>query len=170
MDCSVARTSIFRSVDGELSVREQEQLQGHVDACASCNRQLKILLLPRRIGRVLPAFEASPFFFQRLRAQLAESQSLTIWQFVLGLSRQMVPALAVLTLVLVSVFAYSQLGTTDGDVYQAYDMIFMSGDRPARMVIAEPDDDITEEAVLRSIAEDDSPQTFGVEPGDAPRN
>jgi hypothetical protein len=169
MDCAAARTSIFRSVDGELSVREQEQLQGHTDACASCSRQLKLLLLPRRIGRVLPAFEVSPFFYQRLRAQLAESQSLTISQFVLGLSRQMVPALAVLTLVLVSVFFYSQIGTTDGDVYQAYDMIFMSGDRPARMVIAEPDD-ITEEAVLRSIAEDDSSQTFGVELGDAPRN
>jgi hypothetical protein len=157
-------------VDGELSIPEQEQLQGHLDACASCSRQLKLLQLPRRIGRVLPAFEASPFFYQRLRAQQAESQSLTIWQFVLGLSRQMVPALAVLTLVLVSVFAYSQLGATDGDAYQAYDMIFMSGDRPVRMVIAEPDGDITEEAVLRSIVEDDSPQTPGDEPGDAQRN
>jgi Putative zinc-finger len=169
MDCAAARTSIFRSLDQELNVWESEQLQIHLAECPSCARQMKLLLLPRRIGRALPAFEPSPFFYQRLRAQLAESQSITIWQVVLGLSRQLVPALAVVTLVLVSVFAYSQLGTTDVDVYQAYDMIFMSGDRPYRMVIADQDD-ITDEAVLRSIAEDDSPPTFGVESGDRPRN
>ena len=170
MDCAAAGTSIFRSLDQELNVRESEQLQIHLAECPSCARQMKLLLLPRRIGRALPVFEPSPFFYQRLRAQLAESQSITIWQVVLGLSRQLVPALAVVTLVLVSVFAYSQLGTTDVDVYQAYDMIFMPGDRPVRMVIAEQDDDITEEAVLRSIAEEESPQTLGVEPGDRPQN
>ena len=170
MDCAAAKTLIFRRVDCELGARENEQLQVHLDECAACARQLKLVLLPRRIGQALPAFEAAPFFYQRLRAQLAESQSITIWQFVLGLSRQLVPGLAVLTLVVVSLFAYSQFGSTDGDVYQAYDMIFMSGDRPVRMVIAEQDDDITEEAVLRSIAEDDSSQTFGVEPADPPRN
>jgi hypothetical protein len=169
MDCAAAGTSIFRSLDQELNVRESEQLQIHLAECPSCARQMKLLLLPRRIGRALPAFEPSPFFYQRLRAQLAESQSITIWQVVLGLSRQLVPALAVVTLVLVSVFAYSQLGTTDVDVYQAYDMIFMSGDRPYRMVIADQDD-ITDEAVLQSIAEDDSPPTSGVESGDRPRN
>jgi hypothetical protein len=38
------------------------------------------------------------------------------------------------------------------------------------MVIAEQDDDITEEAVLRSIAEEDSPQTLGNESADRPQN
>jgi Putative zinc-finger len=169
MDCAAAKTSIFRSLDQELNVRESEQLQIHLAECPSCARQMKLLLLPRRIGQALPAFEPSPFFYKRLRAQLAESQSITIWQVVLGLSRQLVPALAVVTLVLVSVFAYSQLGSTDVDVYQAYDMIFMSGDRPYRMVIADQDD-ITDETVLRSIAQEDSPPAFGVESGDLPRN
>jgi hypothetical protein len=169
MDCAAAKISIFCCLDQELDVRESEQLQSHLAGCAPCARQMKLLLLPRRIGQALPAIEPSPFFYQRLRAQLAESQNITIWQVVLGLSRQLVPGLAVVTLVLVAVFAYSQLGTTDVDVYQAYDMIFMSGDRPYRMVIADQDE-ITEEAVFRSIAEEDLPQTLGVESADPPRN
>ncbi len=100
--------------------------------------------------------EPSPFFYRKLRARLeSESRSVTIWQIILGLSRQVVPALATITLALLSVLAYMQLRPATVDVYQAYDRIFMSGDRPHRMVIADQGE-ITDESVLRALAEDDS--------------
>jgi hypothetical protein len=101
-------------------------------------------------------FEPSPYFYQKLRARLqSESETLSIWQIVLGLSRQVVPVLAAFTLVLISIFAYHQVRRPAVDVYQAYDSIFMSGDRPHRMVIADQGE-ITEESVLQAIAEDET--------------
>jgi hypothetical protein len=88
-----------------------------------------------------------------LRARLEEAQTVTIWQILFGLSRQVVPALAMLTLVLLSVFAYMQLQTSEVDVYQAYDRIFTT-DRPHRMVIADQGE-ITDESVLQAITEEE---------------
>jgi hypothetical protein len=50
-------------------------------------------------------------------------------------------------------FAYMQLQTSEEDVYQAYDRIFMT-DRPHRMVIADQGE-ITDESVLQAIAEEE---------------
>jgi hypothetical protein len=157
MDCSNARSWIFRRLDGDLSAEESARLDAHIAVCSDCARDLKLLLIPRRIAQALPGLKPTPFFYTRLRARIAESenQSITIWQIILMLSRHMVPALAAITLALLSVFAYFQFSEPQPDVYQAYDRIFMSGDRPQRMVIADQGD-ITDESVLQAIAEEDT--------------
>jgi hypothetical protein len=146
---------LFRRVDGELSGELNRELDAHLSACAACAREYRLLLIPKQIGRIIPALEPSPYFYQKLRARLEEeAQSVTIWQILLGLSRQVVPALAMITLALLAVFAYVQLRGPSPDIYQAYDRIFTT-DRPQRMVIADHEE-ITDESVLRSIAEEGS--------------
>lgn len=153
MDCSTARNWIFRHIDGELGPSETVLLESHAATCAACARDMKLVSIPRRIGQALPALEPSPYFYTRLRARIGSlDQGVTMWQFIMTLSRHMIPALAAVTLALVSVFAYFQFHEPNADLYQAYDNIFMSGDRPQRMVIADQGD-ITDESVLRSIAE-----------------
>lgn len=169
MNCSDVRPWILWSIDGELSAQDQEQLNAHLLRCAGCAREMKILLLPQRLARALPACKPSPFFYQRLRARLnAETQTVTIWQIVPGLSRQLVPVLATITLALISVFAYFELQPPEADIYQAYDMVFTSGEQPPRMVIAEQGE-ITDESVLRAIAEEQQAKTPGSESRDLDR-
>jgi len=156
MNCSAARDLIFKRIDGELSPAEKAGLDSHIAACSSCARNLKLFSIPRRIGQAIPVFEPPPHFYARLRSRIeAEDQSISIWQVIMMLSRHLVPALAAVTLALVSVFAYFQITEPQADFYQAYDSIFMSGDRPQIMVIADQGD-ITDESVLRSIAEEES--------------
>ncbi len=153
MDCSTARTFVLKRIDGELSSAENSQLVSHMAGCPSCARDYKLFSIPRRIGRAIPVLEPPPYFYTRLRARIeSEDQSISIWQFILLLSRHMVPALAAVTLALISVFAYFQISEPKTDLYQVYDSIFMTGDRPQRMVIADQGD-ITDESVLRAIAE-----------------
>lgn len=168
-DCAKARDWMFRSLDDDLVGADQEALSAHLGQCTSCLRTMKLLLLPRRLGRAIPAFEPSPYFYQRLRARLqSEYEKVTIWQIVLGLSRQVVPALATLTLALITIFAYVQLRGPNIDLYQAYDTIFTSPDRPLRMVIADQTE-ITDESVLRAIADAEPSKSPASEPGDAPQ-
>jgi anti-sigma factor RsiW len=156
MDCQIARIWLFREVDGELAESERERLMQHLSDCSECARSLQILLLPRRIGKALPILEPSPYFYQRLKARIGtETQPVTIAQIILGLSRQALPAMAAVMLVLLGALAYDLFSGPQADVVQAYDRIFMSNDRPQRMVIADQAD-ITDEAVLRALAEDDN--------------
>ncbi len=108
MNCASVRSSLFKHIDNELSASEREELEVHLAGCDSCSRELKLLMLPRHIGRFIPALEPSPYFFQRLRARLdSESQTVTIWQLTLALSRQIVPVLALITLSLLTVLPTS---------------------------------------------------------------
>ena len=151
IQCRQVRRRLFPLLDGELPGWEGDRLQAHFEACPSCAWEWKILTLPRRIGRSIPALEPSPFFYARLQARIErEAESITIWQILLGLSRPIVPALATITLVILSLFAYFEYQGPRLDLYQAYDSIFIPGDRDTRMVIAE---EITEESVIRALAE-----------------
>ena len=151
MECGVVRGWLFRLMDDELSAEEQAQLDSHLQLCPSCTKEWRILSLPQRLGRLSPALEPSPFFYARLRARLEiEAQSVTVWQVILGLSRQIVPAMATVTLVIVSLFAYMEFRGPRPDLYQAYDSIFMTPGHSSRMVIAE---EITDESVIHSLAE-----------------
>jgi hypothetical protein len=151
INCGVARDWLFRLLDDELDSARREQLESHLCICASCTREWRILSLPRRIGRAVKALEPPPHFYARLRARLdREEQTITMWQLVSGLSRQILPVLATVTLVIVSVFAWLEFRGPGPDLYQAYDSIFLSPDRTSRMVIA---DEITEESVLHALAE-----------------
>jgi len=165
MDCSEIRHWIFRSLEGELSPGEEERLTAHLRECPACDWEMKLLSLPRRLARAVPAFEPSPYFYQRLRAQLGSvEESITIWQILIALSRQLVPALAVITLALLSIFSYQQLRSSTADVYQAYDRIFIPGDQPRLAVIADQGE-ITDESVLRAIAEEEPVGEQGKETG-----
>ncbi len=151
MNCRLSRMWLFRLMDDELSPEEREQLQSHLDGCPACSMEWRILTIPRRIAKSIPALEPSPYFYARLRARLqAEEQNITIWQIILGLSRQIVPPLATITLVIISLFAYFEYRGPGPDLYQAYDSIFLPADRSSRMVIA---DEVTDESVLHALAE-----------------
>ena len=159
MDCTRARGNIFRLLDGELGEGDERDLRQHLAGCRVCTRELRLLSLPRRLGQAIPALEPSPFFYQRLRANLEsarEFQGVTSWQIVVGISRQIVPAFASVTLALVSIFIYLQLnGPAE---YQTYDSIFLSGERPQTMVIA-ANGDLTDESVLSAMTEPDLDNT-----------
>jgi hypothetical protein len=158
MECTVARTWLFRKLDEELSPSESEQLDRHLAACDSCVRQLKLLMIPRRLSQAIPALEISPYFYQKLKARINdEAQSITIWQIIMGLSRQFLPVMAAITLALLCVFAYFQFSGPGVDFYQAYDNVFMSTDRPQRMIIADQED-ITDESVYLAITEQTTTQ------------
>lgn len=151
LKCSEARELLFHLMDDELSGGRRSLLHAHLSNCPSCTREWKLLTLPRRIGRSIPALEPSPFFYTKLRARLErERQAVTIWQILLGMSSQVVSAMATVALVIISLFAYYEFRGPRMDLYQAYDSIFMSGDRPSRMVIA---DEVTDESVLHALAE-----------------
>lgn len=155
MDCTVARIWLFRKIDDELSSGDSKLLDSHLADCPACMREFRTLAIPRRIGQAIAALEPGPYFYSKLRARIeSEAQSITIWQIILGLSRRVVPALAAITLALLSIFAYLQLQGPRLDV-QAYDRMLFSGDRSLRMVAAEQGE-ITYESVLREIAEQDS--------------
>lgn len=157
MDCRKIRTLLDRIPDDDLITSEREEVDAHLAACLSCAREYAIVTLPGRIRRVLPIPEPSPFFYSRLAARLrAESQGVNIWQIVQQLARHMVPALAVLTLILVSVFAYVEMSGPPVDMYQAYDSLFIPADMAQRMIITDPAD-ITNETVLRALAEGGQP-------------
>jgi hypothetical protein len=156
MDCSKAQSQLTKYLDHELAAMDEEYLQHHLAECVVCSREMKLLTLPRRISKEIPQLEPSPYFYQRLRARLeSESRSVNIWQIMVGISHRLVPAMAAITLALLLAFSYFQLVPPQADVVQAYDNIFMSGDRPQRMVIADHSE-ITDESVLQAIAEEDS--------------
>jgi hypothetical protein len=164
MECTVARNWLFRKLDEELSHSENEQLDRHLATCDSCARQLKLLMIPRRLSRAIPVLEISPYFYQKLKARInGEAQSITMWQIIMGLSRQILPVMAAITLALLSVFAYFQFRSPNVDFYQAYDSIFMPTDRPQRMVIADHED-ITDESVYLAITEQTSTQHLSASP------
>lgn len=142
-------------VDEDLPAAERDALAAHVSACRSCAAEWKALALPRKIGRVLPPAKVPAYFHTRVMARLrAESQGTSPWNIILSLERHVVPALAVITLVFVTTFAYVELSAPKVDIYQAYDAIFRSGDRPQRMLIADPGE-ITEENILQVLSEED---------------
>lgn len=164
MECTVARAWLFRKLDDELSHSEDEQLDSHLASCDSCARQLRLLMIPRQLSRAIPALEISPYFYQKLRARInCEAQSVTIWQIIMGLSRQILPVMAAITLALLSIFAYFQFHGPNVDFYQAYDNIFMPTDRPQRMVIADQED-ITDESVYLAITEQTTAQHLSATP------
>ena len=84
-----------------------------------------------------------------------EVQGTAGWQVLWGLARKMIPALAAITLALLSVLAYLQMSGPKADLYGAYERIFIAEDQPHQMFFAEQGD-ITDASVLSAIAERES--------------
>lgn len=153
MECAAVKKWMLRKIDGELSGSESAELDGHLAQCASCMREYRIRSLHRWIARAIPSVAPSPYFYQTLRSRIdGEAQSNAGWQISLGLTRRMVPAMAGITLALVSVFAYLQMRGPETSIYSAYGQALLLEDHLHRMVIAEQAE-ITDASVLRAIAE-----------------
>ena len=155
MNCAEVRNRLFRKIDGELSESENRALDAHFAQCASCAREYGLLALPNRIAQEIPRLTPSPFFYQKLKARIeGEAQELAGWQVVWKIARQMVPALAGITLALLTILVYLQLHGPKNDPL-AYEGIFIAEDQPRQMLVAEQGD-ITDVSVLSAIAERES--------------
>lgn len=153
MKCTEVRSWLHRRIDGELRDFESRKLENHLAQCAQCTREYRLLMFPRQMAEATPPVTPSPFFYQKLRADIeSETQWVANWQPFWKLARQMIPALAGITLALLSVFAYHQLRGSDNDLYRAYNRVFISESLPHQMMAPE-DKEITNERVLITIAE-----------------
>ena len=155
MKCTAVRDLIFRRIDNELSDAETADFDAHLANCVSCTREYKLLTLPTRMAQAIPPPEPSPFFYRKLSNQLeGEAKIAAGWQFIFGLARQIIPALAGVTLALLSVFAYVQLSGHEQDLYKVYDRVFVSEDQSHEMLseLGDP----SNESVLSAIAERES--------------
>ena len=156
MECAEVKVWLFRKIDGELSELENAALDTHLTQCASCAREYRLLALPRRIAHRIPQPMPSPFFYQKLRMRIeGEVQGTAGWQVLWGLARKMIPALAAITLALLSVLAYLQMHSPEADLYRAYESVFITEEQPYQMLVAGRGS-ITAESVLAAIAERES--------------
>jgi hypothetical protein len=155
MECTAIQNWLFRKIDGELSDCENEELIAHLAQCASCAREYNLLALPQRLALTVPAVEPSPYFSRKVITRISnESNVGAFWQIILSPARRIVPALASITLLLLSIYAYVQLYSPNPDLYTAYDGVFTAEDQQThRMFIA---GDITDESVLSAIAEQEN--------------
>jgi predicted anti-sigma-YlaC factor YlaD len=149
MECTAIRDWMFRKIDGELSDRENEELNAHLAQCTACAMEFNLLALPHRIASAIPAFEASTYFSQNLSLRIvSEAQNNGFWLAILNPARRIVPALACITFLLLSIFAYVQLHNSSSDFYTAYDRVFVAENQPNQMLIK---GDIPDENILSTI-------------------
>ncbi len=155
MNCPTVRDLVFRRIDSELPAHESEEFDAHLAACDSCAREYRLLSLPSRMAQAIPSIEPSPYFYQKLKANLeGEALNAAGWQILVGLARQILPALAGVTLAVLLVFTYIRFKGNEPDLYRAYDRVFITEDQTHQMF--SDDGEISDEAVLRAIAEPDS--------------
>ena len=156
MECAEVKIWLFLKIDGELSELENAALDTHLAQCASCAREYRLLALPRRIAHRIPQPMPSPFFYQKLRMRIeGEVQGTAGWQVLWGLARKMIPALAAITLALLSVLAYLQMHGPKAELYREYERVFITEEQPYGMLAA-GQGGITAESVLTAIAERES--------------
>jgi len=152
MKCSEARELFHRKIDGELSDFENGELEAHLKQCASCRREYRLLSFPRRVAPAMPSPPDAPYFYQKLWMRIEdETRMVARWQAVWGVARQMIPALAGITLALISALVYLQMRVPDIDLYRAYGSAIMSDELTRQMIIAQQGE-ITNESVLTAIA------------------
>lgn len=153
MKCAEIRTWIFRKIDGELSESGKRDFDNHIEHCPDCARAYRITALPRRMASGISTVSPSPFFYGKLKIHLEnEKRSMAGWQLFWRLARQMVPALAGITLALLTALAFIQLQGPKTDLPQDYRRVFITEGQPHRMLSGEQGD-ITDASVLRAIAE-----------------
>jgi hypothetical protein len=72
MDCREFRNKHVAFVDDLLPAFEMDAMQRHLSVCSSCSRQDIRIRRSLLVVRNLPPIEASPDFFNKLNARLAE--------------------------------------------------------------------------------------------------
>lgn len=153
MNCAEAQIRLSRRIDGELPDSEIEDLDRHIARCPACARAQRLWMLTRHAATVAAPPAVSPFFYRKLRTGIeSEAQGMAAWQLFWRLSRRMIPAMAGITLALLSAFAYLQLQGSKTGAYQHYMRALITEEQPYRM-LAGDQGDITGESVLSAIAE-----------------
>jgi anti-sigma factor RsiW len=153
MECNEVQVRLFRKIDGELSESENRDVDTHLARCSVCAREYGLIALPRRIASHIPPVTPSPFFYQKLKARIdGEAQGLAGWQMLWTLARHMIPAMAGITLALLSILAYLQWHSPAADMYRDYESVFIAEDQP-RLMFATGRGEITDVSVLSAIAD-----------------
>lgn len=153
MKCSAMQDLMFRKLDNELSEAENGILDEHLNRCAACAREYSLLAAPGRIAQAVSPPEPSPFFSRSVRARIeSEAQNAAILQLFFGLARRIIPSMAAVTLVLLSVFTYLQLSDPRDDLHTAYERMLTGAELPPHLMITEKRN-ITDESILSAIAD-----------------
>ena len=156
MECAEVRTWLFRKIDGELSESQNGDFDNHIARCPSCAREYRLLDFPHRIASAIPPATTSPYFYKKLKTRIeSEAQGMAGWQLFWWLARQMVPALAGITLALLTTLVYLQLHGSKTEMYQDYRGVFLT-EEPSHRMLAGEQGDITDASVLSAIAEKQS--------------
>ena len=163
MNCKTTRQKLFDRLDCEIddvSFRsenaESDELNEHLKVCVACRQEYRMLSLPRMTAMTAASVPPSSWFYQKLRANIqameAEAaRSAASLEVVWRLAYRMVPAMAGITLMLISIFAWQQTQLSP-TLPHNYDRIFISDDATQVMLTAEQND-ITYESVLTALAE-----------------
>jgi len=156
MECAEVRAWLFRKIDGELSESESRDFDNHIARCISCAREYRLLAFPHRMASEILPVTPSPFFYRKLRNRIEnEAQGMAGRQLLWRLARRMIPALAGITLALLTALAYLQLQNPKADMYQDYRGVFITEESSHRILAGEQGD-ITDASVLSAIAEKQS--------------
>ena len=143
---------ILRKLDNELSESENRILEAHLLQCDDCARDYKLLTVPQRIAQAISPPEPPSHFSQKLMAHIeSEVQDVAISQLFFGLARRIIPSMAAVTLVLLSVFTYLQFNSPKDDLHTAYDRMFNGADLPLHLMVT-GQRNITDERILSAIA------------------
>jgi len=112
MKCNSARNLFSAAFDGELSVAEERELNGHLSSCPACSREYALFSKGVRLVSSLPKPPVNPFFGQKvlreLRAREAPSAGTRAPLFT---PRPAVAFAAAVLLALFIVIPQSQLNT-----------------------------------------------------------
>lgn len=153
MECAEVQTWIFRKIDGELSESEVGIFDSHLAGCPSCRREYRLLAIPQRAACEIPPLASSPFFYNKVKLHIEiEAKGMAGWQLFWRLARQMIPALAGITLALLTVLVYMQLRSPKAEAFQDYKGLFLA-EEPSHRLLAGEQGDITDASVLSAIAE-----------------
>lgn len=155
MECDEVQIRLFRKIDGELSESENGDINAHLAQCPSCSRDYALLALSRRAAPRIPQITPSPYFYQKVQLRInRETQTMAGWQMLWGLARHLIPAMAGITLALLSALAYLQWQNPPSPRFDSYESIFVAEDQP-RLLFAAGQGEITDVSVLKAIAERD---------------
>jgi hypothetical protein len=70
MKCNSARNLFSAAFDGELSVAEERELNGHLSSCPACSREYALFSKSVRLVSSLPKPPVNPFFEQKVLREL----------------------------------------------------------------------------------------------------
>lgn len=82
MECTRTQDMLSSYLDGDLSVREQEEIAGHIRQCSRCAEEEKALRETLSLLRNLPAEAAPPELLKGVRLRIAEETAVPLWKKV----------------------------------------------------------------------------------------